>query len=191
VPKPISPALRERLFAGVQQGLPTGQLASSLRLAERTARRLVSRFRNQPEGPEGVPLAPDYSRCGRPCPVPYAPLRQHCLLLRRQHPAWGAPRLLLELKKLHPGVSLPCPRTLQLWLDDAGLSTPRPVIPQHPLTQCRATAVHEVWQMDAAEHMRLHSGQEVSWLRIADEYSSAVLATFIFPPGALAAGARW
>jgi hypothetical protein len=42
--------------------------------------------------------------------------------------------------------------------------------------------------MDAAERMRLASGAQVSWLRIADECSGAVLQTRIFPPGVLEPG---
>jgi len=49
----------------------------------------------------------------------------------------------------------------------------------------RAHRPHEVWQMDAAERIRLGSGQRVSWLRLLDECSGAVLQTTIFPPGVL------
>jgi hypothetical protein len=44
--------------------------------------------------------------------------------------------------------------------------------------------------MDAADQVALQNGRQVSWLRIADECSGAVLQTTVFPPGALARGAR-
>jgi hypothetical protein len=36
--------------------------------------------------------------------------------------------------------------------------------------------------MDAAEEILLRDGTKVSWLRIADEFSGAVLRTVVFPP---------
>src|SRR5882757_8257465 len=114
MPRPHPPEVRQRLFDSAREGLGAAEIASRLRLSERTARDLLGRFRAQPEEP---PLAPDYSRCGRPRPASHQVLRQEVLLLRQQHQGWGAPRLRLELKRLHPGAKLPCTRTLQLWLE--------------------------------------------------------------------------
>ena len=47
----------------------------------------------------------------------------------------------------------------------------------------RARKPHAVWQMDASELIRLKSGKLVSWLRIIDECSGAVLWTKVFPQG--------
>src|SRR5205814_1983882 len=47
----------------------------------------------------------------------------------------------------------------------------------------RAQRPHETWQIDAAELVRLRSGERVSWLRIVDECSGAVLWTVVFPQG--------
>src|SRR5262249_58122703 len=49
---------------------------------------------------------------------------------------------------------------------------------------------HHAWQMDAVEQQPLQSGQNISWLRLADEASGAVLMTVVFPPGALQPGAH-
>ena len=46
----------------------------------------------------------------------------------------------------------------------------------------RATEPHETWQMDAKEHIRMKNREEVSWLRMIDECSGAVLWTVVFPP---------
>jgi hypothetical protein len=187
MPRPLPLALRQHILDAAHQGLSPAAIALRLRLSQRTVRHLLHSWRQQPEVPS---LAPDYSRCGRPCSLAWQSLRQDCLGLRRQHPGWGAQRLRLTLRALYPNVPLPCPRTLQLWLDQAGLSTPRPQTPCRPEAERRARAVHQVWQMDAAEHLRLRSGDEASWLRIVDEYSAAVLGTVVFPPRALASGAR-
>src|SRR5262249_869928 len=47
----------------------------------------------------------------------------------------------------------------------------------------RAGEPHEVWQMDAAERTALRSGQQVSWLRLIDEASGAVLSSRVFAQG--------
>ena len=39
--------------------------------------------------------------------------------------------------------------------------------------------------MDAKEHIKLASGNEVSWLLISDEKSGAQLDATVFPPGSL------
>jgi hypothetical protein len=44
--------------------------------------------------------------------------------------------------------------------------------------------------MDASEQVRLGNGQRVSWLRLADEHTGAVLGTAVFPPGPMEHGRR-
>src|SRR5262249_20835079 len=46
----------------------------------------------------------------------------------------------------------------------------------------RACFPHETWQTDAADQVRLQSGQGVCWLRCVDECSGAFLRTVVFPP---------
>jgi hypothetical protein len=45
----------------------------------------------------------------------------------------------------------------------------------------RAAVPHAVWQIDASEYIALATGQRVSWLRVIDECSGAVLQTVVFP----------
>ena len=44
------------------------------------------------------------------------------------------------------------------------------------------------WQVDAAEDVGLAGGAHASWLRIADEFTGAVLLTVVFPPRAVELG---
>lgn len=44
----------------------------------------------------------------------------------------------------------------------------------------RAVRPHEVWEMDASEQIRLLAGRPISWLRLADEFSGAVLQTTVY-----------
>jgi hypothetical protein len=101
-------------------------------------------------------------------------------LLRRLHPGWGAGRIRLELRKMHPDEPIAPLRTLQRWLRGDGLAPP-PGVPVAPTEYRRATEPHEVWQMDAVEALRLKDGSGACWLRLTDECSGAILATELFP----------
>jgi hypothetical protein len=73
---------------------------------------------------------------------------------------------------------------LQRWLHDAGL-TPPPLLRVRCLDDRRASEPHQVWQMDAVEGLKLADGSGACWLRITDECSGAILATYPF------AQSRW
>src|SRR5205807_2244420 len=53
-----------------------------------------------------------------------------------------------------------------------------------------ASAPHETWQVDAAEDILLGDGTRACWLRVADEFTGAVLGTAVFPPRAVELGPR-
>ncbi len=102
--------------------------------------------------------------------------------LRREHPSWGALLIRVFLKQHWPKQRLPSERTLQRWFHQAGLGpAPRGRRPKE--ARRRARRPHEIWQMDAAEEIALQNGQRVSWLRLTDEFSGAVLHTTVFPIG--------
>jgi transposase InsO family protein len=107
--------------------------------------------------------------------------------LRRDHPSWGAELIRVILRDQQHVTTLPCARTLRRHLQRAGLSPApagRPPGLPHPQVP-RADQPHAGWQTDAAEEIRLHSGQRVCWLRVVDECSGAFLSTVVFP------SARW
>lgn len=83
------------------------------------------------------------------------------------------------LRRLNRWPSLPDPRTIRRWLEDAGLA-PAPAGRKSPYRP-RSAAPHERWQVDAADQLRLGNGQLVSWLRLTDECSGAILKTVVFP----------
>src|SRR5262245_53170878 len=179
LPVPVRQAIGQRLQAG-QDG-PT--IAAALDVEPRTVPLLVGRFRQT--GPSA--LDPSYNRCGAAPPKPAESLVPAALGLRRQHPTWGAGLIHVMLRHPLPDDSGPSVRTLQRWFQRAGLS-PAPA-GRRPTASCRrAQRAHEVWQMDAAELVKLRTGQLVSWLRIVDECSGAVLRTAVFPPGPLGSG---
>jgi hypothetical protein len=176
VPAPIPPSLRQQIWDRHLQQQSAPAIAAALQLPPRTVRHLLRLFRTQ-----GQPTQPRFDLCGRRrCPH-FTALRLRVLDLRRQHPRWGAQRILAQLivDNASGQEELPDPSTIRRWLHQAGLApAPRPRrAPPAP----RASGPHEIWQMDAAEGKTLRSGQRVSWLRLVDEASSAVLFSRVFP----------
>src|SRR5207249_11886049 len=81
-----------------------------------------------------------------------------------------------------PTAAVPSARAFQRQFRRHGLARPlRSEVP--PTPRQRALGPHDVWQMDASEPIRLADGTEVSWLRIVDEYTGAVLLTRVFSLG--------
>jgi hypothetical protein len=183
MPAPIPLPLRQALWQRLRQGQSPATIAQELRLAPRTVRHLRRRLDDQ--GPDG--LAPSYQRSHRPSDRTTQTLYEQTLAWRREHPEWGAGLLRIFLRRHHPRATIPCERTLQRWLQKAGLGPP-PSGRRPASDTDRAQQPHEVWQVDAAEQVRLRTGQRVSWLRIVDECSGAVLATVVFPPREMVEG---
>jgi transposase len=181
MPAPIPAPVRRAIFQRSRKGASVATLAEEFELSERTVRHLVRRFDER--GQSG--LVADYLRCATKAAAHDSAVRRKALNMRAQHPDWGG-GLIRVLLQEELG-TCPCERTLQRWFRQAAL-TPAPAGRRPARDESRARQPHEVWQMDAAERMRLASGAQVSWLRIADECSGAVLETRIFPPGVLEPG---
>ncbi len=181
MPCPIPVPLRQTIWQRWQKGESVATLAEELRLSVRTVRHLVRRFdqRGQPG------LMPDYGRCATKKTPTAQALFQKVVELRQQHPTWGGG--LIRVVLCEELGTCPSERTLQRWLRRAELA-PAPTGRRPASEAQRARQPHEVWQMDAAERIRLASGQCASWLRLVDECSGAVLRTTVFPPGVLEPG---
>jgi len=110
-------------------------------------------------------------------------IREASLDLKRKHKRWGAMRILLEIRAT-PGLTqdeLPsrsrlylyfrqyCPECLHIWTKHK--EVPQPI---------RATAVHEVWQVDHQEGHRLHDGSIATVCNIRDPYGAAMIASQAF-----------
>jgi transposase len=176
MPGPISLPVRQAMFRLWQQGRNTSQIAASFGLPGSTVRRLVGRFRQF--GPAGI--SPDYPRAATD-ETGFPEMIQAALRLRRGHPTWGAGLIRVHLLQAKTGLPVPSERAIQRWLARAGLApAPRGRRPKADAT--RATLPHETWQMDAKEKIPIQSREKVSWLRLTDECSGAMLWTTVFPP---------
>jgi transposase len=182
MPRPIPVPIRQAVFRLWQEGRQTHEIAALLELPRSTVRRLLGRVRRS--GAEG--LVPSYHR---PTNAPAEPpgAVQAALRLRREHPTWGGGMIRLQLLQGMPAEVVPSARALQRWFVKYDL-TPAPRGRRPRGDTARSALPHETWQMDAKEHIHIRSGIEVSWLRIVDECSGAVLWTAVFPPGDLQSG---
>jgi len=97
---------------------------------------------------------------------------------------WGAKLILIKLAQMGHD-RLPSARTLQRWFRRAGVSRSAKVRQRNQPYVERGQQVHEVWAVDAKEHMQLSDGRWASWLLISDEASGAVLHGEVFPPALL------
>jgi transposase len=181
MPAPIPLPVRKAIFQRWRKGETVGTLAEELSLSARTVRNLVRRFADR--GAQGT--EPDYGRCATRNLQSSDAVLKKSLEMRQRHPSWGAGYIRIHVKE-ELGVC-PSERTLQRWFQQAAL-TPAPPGRRPSGNASRARRPHEVWQMDAAERITLGSGQKVSWLRVVDECSGAVLDTRVFPPGVLESG---
>jgi len=174
MPRAIAVPVRLAMRRAWQQGRSIGELSARFGVPVRTVRHLVRLFRDEET------LQPAYDRCGRAAATA-SPWIEEALRLRQQHAGWGAGLIRVLLHEKYPEAPLPCERTLQRWMR-RGRAEPAPPGRRPSGAAQRAQRPHEVWQVDAADQMRLGNGQQASWLRIIDECSGAVLKTVVFPP---------
>ena len=135
-------------------------------------------------------IAPCYDDCGtNQSHGTRQELLDEAFQLRKQHPTWGAPLIQIKMRHVHPRRALPSPRTLQRWFEKR--RRPRADGPRPALVVAPAERPHEVWQMDAVEKTPLATGQGISWLRIVDEWTGAVLDTKVFNQSSFASVGTW
>ena len=182
MPRPLPMPIRQAIWQRHQRGQNVMTIAHALRLAPRTVRHLVHRFQRR----SNDALAPSYRYGSASSSDTDDDVQQQALALRQQHPTWGAGLIRVILRR-QQAEALPSERTLQRWFHKAGLG-PAPAGRRPTPNSQRAEVAHEVWQMDAKERVKLKTGTQVSWLRIVDECSGAVLWTAVFPPRELGAG---
>jgi transposase len=182
MPAALAVPLREQMVQLHEEGHLLVDIARQLNVHYST---LCSWWRRY--GKEGkAGLQPRYDRCGPQGPRD-PPVQQAALALKRAHPPWGAGRIRVELLAQFPDRPLPKGRAMQRWFRAAGLQPVRAQRP--PVHRQRGQAVHEVWEVDAKEQLRLADGSGSSVLSAVDEASGALLEATPFPPVSLGPGA--
>jgi hypothetical protein len=185
MPRPTPMPLRQAILYRWHKGQSVSKIAEAIHVVPRTVRHLVRRIRHQ--GDSAVNAS--YHRAKTLEPKGSADLFQSAVRLRQQHPTWGAGLIRVILRRDGVSSSPPCERTLQRWFRRVGLAS-APVGRRLGRSDQRAKSPHEIWQMDAKEQVRLACQERVSWLRIVDECTGAVLWTAVFPPWAMEPSGR-
>jgi transposase InsO family protein len=179
--KELSQAEREQIYLKKTSGESLPEIAEGLNISYECARKWWRRFRD--EGRNGV-LG---RKRGRKVKGILSEFDERVvaksITLKRSHPRWGANRVLVELSKDAElaGLGRPsrsrlqayfretCPESISIWTKHK--QVPKPA---------KATAVHEVWQVDHQEGHRLENGEIATVCNIRDPYGAAMIASQAF-----------
>ena len=168
--------IREQIVKDCQGGMTLSEVSRKYSVGYNTVKQIYQRYKK--EGIKG--LTPRYGNCGKELPSGDNIIYRASCWLKRLHPPWGAPFILIKLKERYPDHQMPTARTLQRWFKLKDLNKSRDKIP-NPRVHW-AKEVHQTWQVDAKERIVLTDGSRGCWLTVVDEKSGATLATLVFPP---------
>ena len=176
---PLTVAEKERIYAEKLGGRSLSAIAAELDCSIETARkwwriardhgRTALRSARRGRAPTGV-----LSRFP-------AAVTQRALALKREHPTWGADRLLADLQS-DPSLNalaLPSRSRLAVLFKTVCPELLSSARPRHPAPPAPATptAVHECWQLDFQEAIPLADGHRASICTIRDPVGAAIIAS--------------
>jgi len=175
---PLSQAEKERIYWGKQAGRALPRLAAEVGCSFECARKWWRVGRDK--GLEGL-RAPRRGRGSTGILSHFDPrVAERALDHKRQHPRWGANRVLVQLKNDPELTGLQLPRRSRLCVffkehcpECVAPRKPRVARPPRPPD---ATGVHEVWQLDSQEGIRLHNGEIATVCNIRDPVGAAMIA---------------
>ena len=176
----IASSLRiEIVKAKKKENLSYRALSDRYKVSYHTVRNLCLSYEEQGESA----LVPDYSNCGRKISPSSEKAYRLVRLISHFHPSWGVPYIVTKIGIDYPELTLQSVRTYQRRLkkDCPKVEIPPPKVPREDLIN-DVRQVHDEWQMDAKEQIKLASGQEVSYMNITDTKSNALLKAKPFPP---------
>jgi len=91
----------------------------------------------------------------------------------------GAPYVRSVLLEKQPDMDIPHERTIQRYWKSAGSNRPK----GRPKAESTWTKEpNHTWQIDGKGYIQLATGEQVSWMNIADEATSSDLKVRLFPP---------
>lgn len=178
----LSLAEKRRIYEGKLQGKRLRELAAELGCSVSSVRKWWRRGRD--EGLSGL----NRKRIGRG-PKGYLSqfdpeIAEQALFYKRSHPRWGARRVLVELQQVAELRELPLPGPSRLaeffkmaCPECVGVVRPRQPPPARPP---RASRVHQIWQFDSQEGIRLSDGEIATIGNIWDEWGAACIVSQAF-----------
>lgn len=178
----LSLAQKERIYRGKLEGHTLPELATEVGCTIHCARKWWRLGRDK--GLEGL-RAPRRGRGQSGVLSQFAPcVAEVALTLKRAHPRWGAKRVLVELRgdPELSGLRFPGRSRLAAFFKE---HCPECVAahkrrPDPPKRLPRASAVHEVWQLDNQEGIRLRNGEIATICNIRDPVGAAMIASRAF-----------
>lgn len=171
-----SMALRQSIVACYKKG----EKISTLSVKFSVSRKAIYSYINREKefGEKG--LIPNYQNCGKVRPTSSEFIFRAVRCLRCWHPSWGAEKIHAEIHQMRPDLKLPHHRTFNRWFHWNNQLEVQPKSKMPKTTSKQANALHEIWQIDAKEEMRISNGTKHCWLNITDEYSGASIAPCVF-----------
>lgn len=179
---PLTEQERERIYRAKLEGKTLEEAAAEVGCSVSCARKWWRRGRD--EGLKGLRHRPR-GPIRRGALSRFDPqIAEAALSLKRRHPRWGPDRVLAELRTAPnlQGLRLPGRSRLAVFFQEqcpeyVARRKPRaPATPPPP----QATGVHEVWQLDIQEGIRLEDGTIVSLCNIRDPVGAAMIASRAF-----------
>ncbi len=180
---PLTAIEKEQIYQGKLQGKTLAQVARKVGCSLYCARKWWRRGRD--EGRTGL-LAKQRGRRATGILSHFeARVKERALTYKQTHPGWGAKRVLVELKRDRrlKGLALPHPsRLTALFKQDCPECVATPKKPSRPrsVRPPLATGVHEIWQLDCQEGIRLKDGEVATICNIRDPVGAAIIASRAF-----------
>lgn len=116
----IDMATRLQIVSAAEKGQSLSSIAAEYKVNYPTVCKFYRNYKKL--GEEG--LKTNYKNCGpKKIKSSYFIYRSSCWL-KRLHPTWGAPFIIVQLKKRYPDMKLPSARTLQRWFLLEGYNRP-------------------------------------------------------------------
>lgn len=171
-------AIREQIIKERADGKSLSTLAMELGLSYDGVCKIWRNYQHL--GQEA--LLPQYSKCGRK--ATYEEVFQERVKAYRLTEGGrklGAPYIRSKLLASQQYEVIPHERTMQRWLRQAGIHRPCGRGPKQE--SAYSVVVHETWQGDAKENLRLLDGQPACYFSLSDEASGTFLHGEPFPPG--------
>jgi transposase-like protein len=189
---PLTVAEKERLYAEKIRGRALSAIAAELGCSYQTARKWWRVARDQGRA------AFHHSRRGRAATgvlSRFPPqLTSRALTLKREHPCWGADRVLSELQcdPTLTGLRLPSRSRLAVLFKTACPELVAPRRPRSPPQPAPSlpTAVHECWQLDCQEALPLADDHRASICTLRDPIGAAILVSQAFDVSTSSRGRR-
>lgn len=180
--EPLTEQERERIYQAKLGGKTLATIAAEIGCSLSCARKWWRRGRD--EGRKGLQNRPQGPIRRGPLSRFAPQVAEAALALKRRHPRWGPDRILAGLRADPSLQGLPLPSRSRLAVffrercpECVAKRKPRPHR-NPPLP--KATGVHEVWQLDIQEGVRLEDGTIASICNIRDPVGAVMIASRAF-----------